>query len=78
MSIYFDGVAQSLTSGDISGVTMGDFTTSNNFYIGALNNVGSLIYEWDGNIAITRIYNKALSSAEVLLNYNAQRGRFGV
>ena len=77
MSIYFDGVAQSLTSGDISGVTMGDFTTSNNFYVGALNNVGSLIYEWDGNIAITRIYEKALSSKEVLQNYNAQKGRFG-
>ena len=37
MSIYFDGAAQSLTSGDLSGVTMGDFTTSNNFYIGAIN-----------------------------------------
>ena len=78
MSIYFNGAAQSLTSGDLSGVTMSDFTTSNNFYVGALNNVGSLVYEWDGNIAITRIYNKALSSPEILQNYNAQRGRFGV
>jgi len=31
-----------------------------------------------GNIAITRFYNRALSSAEVLQNFNANRGRFGI
>ena len=33
---------------------------------------------FNGDIAITRIYNKALSSTEVLQNYNAIKGRFGL
>ncbi|NWJ44003.1 LamG domain-containing protein [Marine Group I thaumarchaeote] len=32
----------------------------------------------DGKIASVHIYNKALTAAEVLQNYNAQRSRFGV
>lgn len=36
-------------------------------------------YELNGNISCVRIYNeKALSSQEVLQNYNAQKGRFGL
>jgi len=35
-------------------------------------------YPFGGNIAITRIYNKALTAAEVLQNYNALKGRFGL
>jgi len=31
-----------------------------------------------GNIATTQIYNRALSAEEVLQNYNAQKGRFGL
>jgi len=31
-----------------------------------------------GNVANGRIYNRALSSSEVLQNYNAQKGRFGL
>ena len=31
-----------------------------------------------GNIAASRIYNRALSSSEVLQNYNAQKTRFGL
>jgi hypothetical protein len=32
----------------------------------------------DGNIASVRLYNRALSAAEVLQNYNAQKSRFGL
>jgi hypothetical protein len=32
----------------------------------------------DGDLTIARLYNKALTSTEVLQNYNAQRGRFGI
>ena len=28
-------------------------------------------YNWDGNIALTKIYNKELTDAEVLTKYNA-------
>jgi hypothetical protein len=31
-----------------------------------------------GNIAISRVYNRALTSTEILQNYNAQKGRFGL
>jgi hypothetical protein len=33
---------------------------------------------WIGNIASTQIYNRILSSSEVLQNYNATKGRFGL
>ena len=35
-------------------------------------------YPFDGNISNVRIYNRVLSAAEVLQNFNAQRTRFGV
>ena len=34
--------------------------------------------EWDGKIANSQIYNRALSASEVLHNYNALKGRFGL
>jgi hypothetical protein len=33
---------------------------------------------WQGNISNTLIYNRALSTAEVLQNYNATKNRFGL
>jgi hypothetical protein len=33
---------------------------------------------YDGKVALTQIYNRALSADEVLQNYNAQKGRFGL
>jgi hypothetical protein len=33
---------------------------------------------YNGSVAITQIYNKALSANEVLQNYNATKGRFGL
>jgi len=32
----------------------------------------------NGNIAIAKVYNRALTAAEVLQNYNALKGRFGL
>ena len=32
----------------------------------------------DGRLAVVQIYNRALSSAEVLQNFNVQRSRFGI
>jgi|11BtaG_2_1085332.scaffolds.fasta_scaffold07711_3 hypothetical protein len=39
------------------------------------NNVG---YNYSGKIAAARMYNRQLASAEVLQNYNATKGRFGL
>jgi len=38
--------------------------------------VGQLYFP--GNIAIVRVYNRALTASEVLQNFNAQKGRFGL
>ena len=43
--------------------------------IGRVNNTSVSNY-WSGNVALTQIYNRALSSAEVLQNYNAQKSRY--
>jgi hypothetical protein len=39
---------------------------------------GSRGYYYDGNIAIVRVYNRELSASEILFNYNALKGRFGL
>lgn len=39
---------------------------------------GARSYWYNGNIAIVKVYNKALSASEVSQNFNAIRGRFGI
>jgi hypothetical protein len=38
----------------------------------------SVVPNWNGNIGIVRLYNKSLTSTEILQNYNAQKGRYGL
>lgn len=48
-------------------------------YIGTIaNNYLGMAEYFQGNIANTLIYNRALSTSEVLQNFNAQRNRFGI
>jgi hypothetical protein len=49
-------------------------TAGNSFRISGL---GGSFYS-DGNVANVQIYNRALSSNEILHNYNALKGRFGL
>jgi VCBS repeat-containing protein len=49
-------------------------TTIDTFYRLGLNNT----HEFDGNVAETRIYNRALTSTEISQNFNATRGKYGV
>ena len=51
--------------------------TTTGLYIGSYNN-GEYAQWFDGEIGITRIYNKALSSAEVLQNWNANKSIYGL
>jgi hypothetical protein len=49
--------------------------------IGSVNSslyIGKVGQYYNGKISTTQIYNRALSAAEVLQNYNAQKGRFGL
>ena len=48
---------------------------SNPFYIGNVSGSG---FPYKGDIASTQIYNRALSAQEILQNYNALKGRYGL
>lgn len=69
---YLNGT--SVASGNYTGV--GDFTNTNNVYIGKRFNDDTRMLR--GSIAITQIYNRTLSPEEVKYNFNSLRGRFGI
>lgn len=50
------------------------YTSVNNLFVG-LNGGGAY---FNGRIALSKVYNKALSSSQVLQNYNANKTRFGL
>lgn len=55
--------------------TKGWSTVSNNAFIGRQVDSGQY---WFGNVAQVQLYNRALSVQEILQNYNATKGRFGL
>jgi hypothetical protein len=68
-SIYINGVL-------VSGPTAKSWNTvAGNAQIGRQI---SNIEHWNGRISNVFIYNRALTATEVLQNYNAQKGRFGL
>lgn len=67
--LYENGIQQ--TSGT---QTVNPASTSTSVYIGADVNLQC----FPGRVATTKLYNRTLSSSEVLQNYNAQKGRFGL
>ena len=69
---YVNGVqvASVAASGTLS-------TGGTNQYIGKYGNAANN-YPFNGRIAESRVYNIALSAAQVLQNYNATKGRFGL
>ena len=68
---YVDGVLDN-TSG-----TFTYSTTGQNNYVGRSNHAGNENFI-NGSMGNAQIYNRALSAAEVLQNYNATKGRFGL
>jgi hypothetical protein len=62
VSSAFSGTLRSVPS---DSVTVGFFTGSSAHYL-------------TGKIPFARLYNKALSSTEILQNYNALKGRYGL
>jgi hypothetical protein len=69
--LYFNGTL----IGSNTGVTGSFGGSSGNFRIG-LDPNGS--YSTKGNISSAKVYNRALSAAEVSQNFNALRGRYGI
>jgi hypothetical protein len=70
-TIYGDGITNT-----ISGTVSTSAINASSLWLGRENSIGPSIYK--GNIAQTLIYNRALSSQEVLQNYNATKRRFGL
>jgi hypothetical protein len=72
LELYVDGISRSSNTTRVpSGVdaTIGDYMT-----IGYINNSNYT----EGNIGNMHLYNRALSSTEVLHNYDALKSRFGL
>ena len=70
---YVNGVEQSTTTHSFSSM----LNTTANLYLGSYNN-GEYSQYFNGKIGITRIYGSALSSEDVLTNFNANRERYGL
>lgn len=69
LTLFINGVSSQSTSWN----NLMDRSIANS-YIGGSSNSGY----WNGGIEDIRIYNRALSAAEILRNFNATRARFGV
>jgi len=70
-AFYINGVAQTVTQTANGGDPWGNSGT--NRYIGLRSGV-----MMNGNIATLGVYNRNLTAAEVLQNFNATKGRFGL
>ena len=54
-------------------------TNAGGMYIGAYGGyTGGHDYFYNGDLSIAKVYNRVLTAAEVLQNFNALRGRYGV
>jgi hypothetical protein len=75
IDLYKNGVLISGTSTDLGARTI----TYNyaNFSIGFRDPLGTTD-PFKGNIGSTQIYNQALTAADILANYNATKGRYGL
>lgn len=73
-TVYIDGVSR--LSGGNGGSWSGETLWSNSMSISIGNDPNDIYHNLRGNIAIARIYNRGLSQAEVLQNYEATKARF--
>jgi len=81
----FTNVAANTFQTFVNGVSIGTvnhslasiLNTTTNLYIGSYNN-GEYAQWFDGKIGITRLYSSALTSTEVLNNYNADKSKYGL
>jgi hypothetical protein len=76
--IYVDGIDLNLTyryGSSSSTVPLSMYTNATKFIIGRRTNDN---YAFGGNISQVSIYDRALSASEILQNYNATKGRYGL
>jgi hypothetical protein len=70
-NLYINGELKKTVQGGI-------LTTNTNNADATIGSFDNTVLFFNGNVALTQIYNRALSAEEVLQNYNAQKGRFGL
>ena len=73
IALYIDSI---LISTETYNTSDGDFNADRSVQIGRRANDGSRVL--DGKISNVQIYNRALTSEEVLQNYNATKSRYGL
>lgn len=73
MNIYVDGVADGSATGNTN--ILNSTTTLS---IGRDSNVNLSSTYFSGSIAAVHAYNRVLSAAEILYNYNVHKGRYGL
>jgi hypothetical protein len=73
LETYINGVSVGSVSHSLPSI----LNSTNPLYIGRYNG-GEFPQNFIGNIGIVRIYNAALTSEQVLQNYNANRGLYGL
>ena len=75
---YVDGISVGTPLNVSSTSNINLNTSTDNFYIGSYGNGDgqSPLYFLNGNVSQASIYNRALTAAEVLQNYNTLRPRF--
>ncbi len=73
LEAYINGVSVNSVSHSFSSI----LNTSANLYIGSYNG-GEYSQYMNGRIGITRLYSAALTAAQVLQNYNADKSKYGL
>jgi hypothetical protein len=73
LETFVNGTSIGIVSHSLASI----LNTSNNLYIGSYNN-GEYAQWFDGKIGIVRLYNAALTSSQVLQNYNANKSTYGL
>jgi hypothetical protein len=73
-AIAYKNGTQFTTTTSISTLSTGNSQKS--MSLGRINDLNSSY--WNGDISITRIYNRSLSQTEITQNFNAQRNRFNI
>ena len=73
---YINGVAE---GGDhVSNTWVASYSSLDIRYIGTYCYNSSKSRYWDGDISTVRIYDREITAAEVLQNFEANKGRFGL
>jgi hypothetical protein len=75
-SLYVNGVLERSATQAFSSSTFN--ITGKPLYVSAMNLLDSPFDAFKDRIAVTFLYNRALSATEVLQNYNATKSRFGL